>query len=350
MHFIWGFRNGGAENLVVDLANEQSARHEVVILVANKGIDFAVQERVSPSVQVVGLDRLEGSKNPGFLLRLAWAIIRFSPDLIHAHAHNAAILKLLSRRPLVLTVHDVNIDMGRSVRFFDSVCCISQSVYDDVSARYPGIRLNKIDNGIVTRDILIKQRGTAGENLCGIQVSRLVHEKKGQDILLRALRKVNDRLKSRRISIDFVGDGSSLDYLKSLARDLRVESDCRFLGGMGRSDIYARLCHYDFLVQPSRYEGFGLTVAEAMAAEMPVVVSNIEGPMEIIDHGQCGYAFESGNEESLALTLERLVNEIDSPSAIARLAMAKRRVIDRYDIGAMADKYFDVYEEMVNEK
>lgn len=349
LHFIWGFGNGGAENLVVDLANEQAGRHEVMILVANEGINPAVEERVSPSVRILGLDRPEGGRNPFFLMRLAWEIARFSPNVIHAHAHNAAVLRFLARCPLVLTVHDVNINMGRAVRFFDAVCCISQSVHDDVSARYPGVSSRVIDNGIVTRDIFVKRRNLTGEGLRGVQVSRLVHEKKGQDVLLRALRIVNDRLGSRRINVDFIGDGSSLEFLRSLARDLGVESDCRFLGGMGRSDIYARLCNYDFLVQPSRYEGFGLTVAEAMAAEIPVVVSDIEGPMEIIDHGRYGYAFESGDEKSLAQTLERVVNEIAAPFAAERLAAAKRRVIERYDVGAMADKYGQVYEEVFDE-
>ena len=50
---------------------------------------------------------------------------------------------------------------------------------------------------------------------------------------------------------------------------------------------------YDLLVQPSRYEGFGLTVVEGMAAGVPVLVSDIEGPMEVIDKGRHGFAFRS---------------------------------------------------------
>lgn len=349
LHFLWGFGNGGAENLVVDLANEQASRHEVLILVANRGINLAVKERVSPSVQILGLDRPEGSKNPSFLMRLVQAIVRFSPDVIHAHAHNAAILRFLVRCPLVLTVHDVNISMKRSVKFFDAVCCISKSVYDDVSARYPSVVSKIIDNGIVTRDVLVRRGGVATECFRGVQVSRLVHEKKGQDVLLRALRIANDRLAPKRINVDLIGDGPSLAFLRSLALDLGVESDCRFLGAMGRTDIYSRLCNYDLLVQPSRYEGFGLTVAEAMAAEIPVVVSDIEGPMEIIDRGRYGYTFKTGDEESLARTLEIVVDEISTPSAVARLKAAKCRVIERYDIAAMVEKYSRVYEEVCNE-
>lgn len=49
--------------------------------------------------------------------------------------------------------------------------------------------------------------------------------------------------------------------------------------------IYHNLCNFDLFIQPSRFEGFGLTVAEAIAAKVTVLVSNIQGPMEIIDDG-----------------------------------------------------------------
>ena len=41
IHFLWALDQGGAENLAVDLANEQSRNHEVVVLVANDRVDHA---------------------------------------------------------------------------------------------------------------------------------------------------------------------------------------------------------------------------------------------------------------------------------------------------------------------
>ena len=55
--------------------------------------------------------------------------------------------------------------------------------------------------------------------------------------------------------------------------ELNLEKHVRFLGNQSREYVYSHLKDYDLFVQPSRFEGFGLTVAEAMAACVPVLVT-----------------------------------------------------------------------------
>lgn len=69
---------------------------------------------------------------------------------------------------------------------------------------------------------------------------------------------------------------------------MHLEDHVIFEGLKEQAWIYENLCRYDLFIQPSRYEGFGLTVAEAISAKVPVLVSNIEGPLEIIDGGRLG--------------------------------------------------------------
>ena len=57
-------------------------------------------------------------------------------------------------------------------------------------------------------------------------------------------------------------------------------------GFKSREYVYENLCQYDLYVQPSIFEGFGLTLAEAIAAEVPVITSDLEGPVEVIAGGQ----------------------------------------------------------------
>ena len=102
------------------------------------------------------------------------------------------------------------------------------------------------------------------------------------------------------IQLDIIGEGNSEEYLKNLTTKYNLIDQIRFLGLKDRNYIYEHLKDYDLLIQPSLNEGFGLTVAEGMAAKIPVLVSDIDGPMEVIGSGKYGFFFKVGNAEKLA--------------------------------------------------
>ena len=128
LHFLWGLAQGGAENLAVDLANEQCRKHEVTVLVANEAIDTVLAGRLSASVRLVHLKRPEGSRNPVWIARLLARIHALRPDVIHSHAGNLANLARLITAPLILTVHANNVRLPRSAAKFAAICCISRAV------------------------------------------------------------------------------------------------------------------------------------------------------------------------------------------------------------------------------
>ena len=93
-------------------------------------------------------------------------------------------------------------------------------------------------------------------------------------------------------------------------------------------------------VQPSRFEGFGLTVAEAMAAKTPVLVSSGDGPEEVVDHGRYGYLFDKGNHVDLAKKLEDIINNGYDANMVD---CAYQRVLDLYNIKVTARNYINQY-------
>lgn len=76
-----------------------------------------------------------------------------------------------------------------------------------------------------------------------------------------------------------------------------------FEGVKDRRWVYENLCDFDLFIQPSRFEGFGLTVAEACVAGIPVLVCDNEGYMEVIDNGRLGLKFKTGDYHDLAAKL-----------------------------------------------
>ena len=347
LHFLWALDNGGAENLAIDLANEQSLENEVVFFIGNDRIDEAVRARIAPAVRIVQVGRPANSRNPYWLARMLVVLHMQGADVVHAHSSNLAKLGSLIAAPMVLTVHDTHIQLDKSAKKFAVLCCISGAVTRDVTSRYAALRVKQVNNGVNTTSIAtgIRQRQST---IRAVQISRLVHEKKGQDLLIRALAQVNADPTQPRLTIDFVGDGPSLQHLAEIARDVGVSEFCHFLGAQSRDQIYQTLWQYDMLVQPSRYEGFGLTVAEGMTAGVSVVVSDVEGPMEIINDGEYGYHFKSGDAVSLANTLNRVMAEMDSPNSALTREAAKKHATSSYDLRLTSKHYCQIYREVAH--
>ena len=88
------------------------------------------------------------------------------------------------------------------------------------------------------------------------------------------------------MSVAFIGEGDSRTFLEKMSADLNVADRVDFLGLKDRDYIYQHLCDYDLMCHPSRFEGFGLTVAEGMVAKLPVLVATGDGPYEIIGQGK----------------------------------------------------------------
>ena len=143
------------------------------------------------------------------------------------------------------------------------------------------------------------------------------------------------------IIVNFIGDGYDKQQLIEMVRALNLEDNVNFLGGKDRDYVYSHLKDYDLFVQPSRYEGFGLTVAEAMAANVPVLVSKNEGPFEIINEGEYGYYFKNEDPNSLAEKLLYIINAYGE--AIVKATNGVAFVKDNYNVRKTANIYLSNY-------
>jgi glycosyltransferase involved in cell wall biosynthesis len=150
----------------------------------------------------------------------------------------------------------------------------------------------------------------------------------------------------KNIRLDLIGTGDSKPFLLQLVKKYKIENYVHFLGFKDRNYIYKNLCKYDLFVQPSLFEGFGLTVAEAMAAKIPVLVSNADGPMEIIDNGRYGYFFEIGDAKDCAKKIKEIKEK--SVEEILKITESSyERVSENYSIKNTVTKYLSIYKELL---
>lgn len=340
-HIIWSFKYGGIQTLLVDLVNQQILNHSVHIFVVNDNVSSSLIDKISKDVHIHFIGRKVGHLSVFKILKFNFILHRTNPEIIHCHFHNQIkLLFFFKKKKLHLTVHDVNHPL-KNMKHYSRIYSISESVREDLLNR-GNIDSVVIHNGICLESIQIKKNYRL--NICKVlQVSRLIHSKKGQDILIKAFHHLVNHYHVENIELYFIGQGDSFEYLKQLSYDLGISEKVIFLGYQDSQYISAHLQDYDIFVQPSRYEGFGITVIEAMTAGLPVLVSDIGGPMEIIKNGRYGYHFKTQDEINCAKQLNTIIAHLANGEFIQKAEEIRDYVSENYSIKTVAEKYLKNY-------
>lgn len=347
LHAIWSMGLGGAEALLVDILNRQVRSANVALMVGNAVAEEAVMATLSPDIAVHCIGRPPGSHNPWYLYSMNRKVRAFCPDIIHTHNPTFISALPLYRGPSILTAHNTRCELSVEVGRYDSVVSISRAVRDNLSTRSWCRSSTVIHNGIDFDAINPREWKSVPDRLRIVQVSRLLTEQKGQDILLDAIREVIRDRGSDSVTVDFIGDGPDGERLRSQAARLGLTERCRFLGGMARHEVYQVLPGYDLLVQPSRSEGFGLTVVEGVAAGLPVVCSNLEGPREIFENLDNSYLFTPNSPGDCARQILRVMDDIRTPGFGMRMTVNRSALRLRFDIDVTVAAYLCEYERVL---
>ena len=151
----------------------------------------------------------------------------------------------------------------------------------------------------------IPQRLNTSHPIIGT-VSRLRHEK-GIDVLIQAFSRVHKIYPSAQLLL--VGDGPQRSEYETLVKQLKLEQQVVFFGAADWETAMQSMSLMDLVVVPSRFEGFGLTAAEAMAMGKPVIASDTFGLKELIVHEQTGLLFENENDSELAEQVLRFLRD-----------------------------------------
>lgn len=347
IHITYGLGLGGIETMLHNIVNEQATLgQKIFIIVINDIINNELKNSLDPRIKFICLKRKVSSISILPFIKLNYLLFKINPDIIHLHYSSIArfifIPSLLHKT--CVTQHDVcNKQNSQYLYKCKKIYAISNIVKSDIK-KWTGLDSEVVLNGIDVDKIKHQQYSHTETKLFKIvQVSRLMHEKKGQHILIHA---VNKLIKQgyNQIRLDFIGDGESNEYLEILVKELDMKEYVRFLGSKDQSYIYEHLCDYNLFVQPSIYEGFGLTVTEAMAAKIPVLVSENQGPLEIIDYGKYGYSFKNKDIDDCATKIKIFLNEQNDKNMLEK---AYRRVREKYNVKITAETYLNKYKTFI---
>ncbi len=328
----------------------------------NSQFEVIRRDAASRGVELVELDD-HGRYDWRLVRRLLAICRRYRPTVWHGHEYKTNALGLLLSRfwpmRLVSTMHGwveqtswtslyYGIDRF-ALRRYEAVVCVSDDIYQLCrSFGVPAERCHLIENGIDASDYVRRQSVGAAKRRLGLDPDRLavgavgrLSPEKGFDLLIRAAAQLIHG--GTDLDIAIAGEGAEGPRLQALAAELGIASRLRLLGHVADPrPVYEAL---DVFALSSRREGLPNVVLEAMALEVPVLATRVNGVPRLVRAGVNGFVVAPESVDELAGGLSRLLGDAELR---ARLAAAGRRTVEgEFAFATRMNKVRAVYDALL---
>lgn len=198
-----------------------------------------------------------------------------------------------------------------------------------------GVDVNKFNIEILKEEKIKirKELGLKENDIALITTSRLV-VKNGVGDVIQALAKLPENIK-----FIVLGEGELKQKLIKLTEDLNVSNKVIFKGFVSHNKMPKYLKACDIFIRASLSEGMGNSFLEAMAAKLPVIATPVGGIVDFLEEGKTGYFCQPKNPESVAETVQRVINDLSKNQIIEN---AYNMVVEKYDWDKIALQMNDV--------
>lgn len=351
----------GAEMLVLETIRRLGGRIRPVVLCLD-AVGVIGERLRAEGVPVYAYDRRPGL-DLSVARRMARDIRKHGVEVIHAHQYtpffySALAARMMSHRPRVIfTEHgrhypDVvsskrrllnRLVMDRLADRVNAVCEFSAAALSAIDGFSPD-RIEVVPNGIdLTRyepQCSISERrlrlGLNPDRRYVVTVARL-HPVKDHVTLIRGFAPVARTLPD--VDLLLAGDGPLRGELEALVTAQGIAGRVTFLGV--RDDVPALLQAADVFAMTSLSEAASLTLLEAMASALPVVVTAVGGNPEIVRDGLEGRLVPRGDVEAVAAALFQLLSDSQLASRLG--AAARGRVHQHFSLSTTIERYYQMY-------
>lgn len=287
---------------------------------------------------------------------------KYRPDIVYCHSSFAGGLGRLAAKDvkckIVYNPHGwaFNIKGKKAIAYkyiermlassTDKIVCISKAEYQSAvrNGIDDGKKLQVIENGInveaVVNTVSLERKDLGipdGAYVIGM-VGRLTPQK-APDTFIRAAKLIIEKIPNSFFVI--VGNGEQEEEIKQYAKENGIK-----LVVTGWTDHpYAYLKMFNVAVLLSRWEGFGLAVAEYMAAKKPIVATRIDAIPTLIEDGVDGLLVSVDSPGEVAEKVFYIYNHKTEMETMIKNAYKK--VVERYDIHRVAEQHLNMFSNLI---
>lgn len=348
---------GGAEHLVVQLTERLMSKGCTVGVCLFDGEETPFCQALKRmGCNMYFLSQKRNFYNPLYILKLRKIMEEY--DIIHTHNSSPQLFtaianKLGNRKILVTTEHNTHnrkrshFLLSRTDRWmykqYDRVICISPKTQEQLCSYICDTDMNTanictIPNGVDVQSFLqaVSDPQLRLSDRCVITMVGAFRPQKDQKTLIDALA----LLPHGQFELWLIGNGELYDDVFSYAENSPVGDNIKFWGN--RSDVPVLLKTSDIVVMSSHWEGFGLAAVEGMAAEKPVIASDVDGLKQIVEGA--GLIFKAGSAGDLSKRIHELYSDPEKYKLVANKCCARAM---EFDISKMVNGYYSVYQELM---
>jgi glycosyltransferase involved in cell wall biosynthesis len=299
-----------------------------------------------------------GTFNPLSVFKFSRWLKTNRVEIVHGHGYKSDFIGLISARmagcKIISTPHGWSKEADKKLqfyewldrflfRFMDYVCPLSADLLASVQHCTHSDKLKLILNGVDIEEVFAASayKKKSDDRFRIGYVGQLI-ERKDISTLLKAFSILVKN--EQKIQLIIVGDGPEKQCLEALSAELNIGDHVEFTGY--RTDAVSLLKSFDVFVLPSRLEGIPRCIMEAMAAKVPVIVSDIPGNRDLVVHGVTGLLYPLLDEQGLA---EALLSLLDNyKSRVTFSDNAYDLILQKYSNQRMALEYALVYSQFQN--
>jgi len=299
--------------------------------------------RIDVATPAEGISRSQMGVNQREALR-RYAMDELSAaDTVHAHVGIPAawaVSGLLGRHQrLVVTEHasylrrELNHARGRAmyaevVARADALLTVSEVEAARIRSAFPHSRDKVVAWGNPVREIQLSSPHPVAEHLDNWLFVGRVAVQKGVFELLEAFALWREERPDATLTI--VGDGPAFQDVEATVAQLGLETSVRLEGAKPADSIAEYFAAADALVHLSYLETFGLTVLEALLAELPVLVTRCGGPQETTAHAQLAGLVRTVKVQTAPERVVEALIELEGTSIVADRVEVRNNIIDRF--------------------